>query len=213
MNAKKFPDPDDFDDFDEDDEGSVTRIIRRMQSGNADGAEVLWERFYARLTYLAKNRLGMQRKSLADEEDVALESLSELFRGLLEGKYAGLENRDSLWRLLVTVACRNVADEVNKENRQKRGGGQVFRETEFEGPDNVAFFDNIASSIKSPDVQVMITERCAELLESLEDGQLQAIAVMKTAGSSNKEVGDALDLSLRTVERKLAEIRDRWSST
>lgn len=209
MNAKKILPADDFDD---DDEGSVTRIIRRMQGGDAEGADFLWARFYARLTYLARNRLGMQRKSLADEEDVALESLSELFRGLLEGKYAGLENRDSFWRLLVTVACRNVADEVNKENRQKRGGGQVFRETEFDGPDNVAFFDNIASNAPSPDVQVMITERCAQLLESLDDGQLQAIAVMKTAGSSNKEVGDALGLSLRTVERKLSEIRDRWSS-
>lgn len=199
-------------DDDDDDEGSVTRVIRKMQKGDAEGADFLWARFYARLTYLVKNRLSSQRKSLADEEDVALESLSELFKGLLEGKYASLENRDSLWRLLVTVASRNVVDEVNKENRLKRGGGQVKRETEFAGDDTAALFDNIASSASAPDVQLMITERCAELLESLADAKLQSIAVMKTAGFSNQEVANSLGLSLRSVERRLGEIRQRWSS-
>lgn len=196
----------------EDDEGSVTRIIRKMQQGDAEDADVLWNRFYVRLTKLVRNRLSVQNKSLADEEDVALESLSELFKGLLEGKYSKLDNRESMWSLLVTVAARNVVDEVNKEKRLKRGGGNVLRETEVGTLDETAFLDNLPSNVSAPDVQVMITERCAEMLESLGDRTLQSIAVMKTAGAGNQEVARALGLSLRSVERRLSEIRSRWSS-
>ena len=196
----------------DDDEGSVTRIIRKMQKGDAEEADVLWDRFYTRLTKLVRNRLSLQNKSLADEEDVALQSLSELFKGLLEGKYPGLDNRESTWSLLVTVAARNVVDEVNKEQRLKRGGGNVLRETEVGALDETAFLDNLPSDVNTPDMQVMITERCAEMLESLGDRTLQSIAVMKTAGASNQEVARALGLSLRSVERRLSDIRTRWSS-
>jgi len=36
---------------------------------------------------------------------------------------------------------------------------------------------------------------------------------MKTAGSSNSEVAKLLGLSLRSVERRLSEIRARWADT
>ncbi|MCR9202842.1 MAG: ECF-type sigma factor [Planctomycetaceae bacterium] len=196
----------------DDDEGSVTRIIRKMQRGDDDEADVLWNRFYTRLTRLVRNRLSLQNKSLADEEDVALQSLGELFKGLLEGKYPDLANRESTWSLLVTVATRNVVDEVNKEQRLKRGGGNVLRETEVGTLDETAFLDNLPSDVSAPDVQVMITECCADMLESLGDRTLQSIAVMKTAGAGNQEVARALGLSLRSVERRLKEIRTRWSS-
>lgn len=200
------------DDFD--DEGSITRVIRRMQNGDQDGAAYLWQRFYLRLKYLVKDRLRSQLGSLSDEEDLALDSLSEMFKGLLDGKYPSLDNREEFWRLLVTVASRNVIDEINRENRLKRGGGKVFHESAFSSlhDENAALFEQIASTVEAPDVQLMITERCTELLESLTDEGLQAIAIMKTAGSTNQEVADALGLSLRSVERRLAEIRQCWSN-
>ncbi|APZ92497.1 ECF-type sigma factor [Fuerstiella marisgermanici] len=198
---------------DPDDEGSITRIIRRMQSGDEDGADFLWKRFYARLKFLVKNRLRSQMRGVSDEEDVALESISELFRGLLDGKYPSLHNREAFWRLLVTVATRNVIDEINRENRLKRGAGKVYHESAFDSSEGsrTALFERIASSTQAPDMQLMITERCTELLESLTDTNLQAIAVMKTAGSTNHEIAESLGLSLRSVERRLADIRQCWA--
>ncbi|MCP4508123.1 MAG: hypothetical protein GY903_34490 [Fuerstiella sp.] len=199
--------------LDDDDEGSVTRAIRRMQKGDKEGANLLWERFYVRLKYLIKERLRHQIRPIADEEDVALDSLAEMFRGLLDGKYPSLDSREAFWRLLVTVGSRNVIDEINRENRQKRGAGRVYHETAFESPseDSSALFEQIASSTEAPDVQVMIAERCTALLESLTDKSLQAIAVMKTSGSTNQEIADSLEIGLRSVERKLAEIRGCWT--
>ena len=198
----------------DDDEGSITRVIRKMQRGTDADASVLWQRFYVRLTHLVRDRLRAQIGALSDEEDVALQSLGELFRGLLDGKYPSLDNRDAFWRLLVTVSTRNVIDAINRENRLKRGGGRVFHESAFSNIDDesAALFEQIASSTETPEVQMMISERCTELLESLADDQLQAIAIMKTAGSTNQEVADSLGVSLRSVERRLAEIRQCWSA-
>lgn len=197
------------------DEGSVSRIIRRMKTGDPDGADFLWDRFFARLKYLVRERMGSQLRSMSDEEDVALQSLSEMFRGLMNGQYPSLDNREAFWRLLVTVASRNVIDEISRERRIKRGAGRVVNESSFSygQNDSSALFEKIASDEKTPDVQLMITERCTELLESLADKQLQAIALMKTAGSSNVEIGKALGLGVRTVERRLSEIRACWADT
>lgn len=73
-------------------------------------------------------------------------------------------------------------------------------------------FEQIASSTQAPDVQLMITERSTALLESLTDKSLQAIAIMKTSRATNQEVADALQIGLRSVERKLAEIRTCWTN-
>lgn len=198
----------------DDNEGSVTRVIRRMQSGDPDGAALIWQRFYTRLRAQVKERLGSPSRTLGDEEDVALESLTELFQGLLKGKYPALDNRESLWKLLVTVASRNVIDEVNKERRLKRGGGRVVNEsgmgTGIESTPGI--LSQIPSSDPSPEVKLMIAERCTEMLDALEDEQLQSIALLKTAGSTNQEVADKLAISLRSVERRLNEIRERWGA-
>ena len=196
-----------------DDEGSVTRVIRQMQRGNRDGADLLWERFFLRLKLLVRDRFR-SRHGISDEEDLALESLGELFQGLMAGKYPSLKNRDEFWRLLVTVASRNVVDQINKERRQKRGGGRVFHESAFGNArgNNEALFEQIAAETETPEVQLMVSERCAELLESLRDPELQAIAVMRVAGSTNQEIADAMGVSLRSIERRLAEIRQYWSS-
>ena len=69
----------------DDEDGSVSRIIRRMKSGDPEGADFLWQRFFARLTYLVRERMGSQLRVMSDEEDVALQSLSEMFRGLMNG--------------------------------------------------------------------------------------------------------------------------------
>ena len=50
------------------------------------------------------------------------------------------------------------------------------------------------------------------MLESLTDKSLQAIAIMKTSGATNQEIADSLQIGLRSVERKLAEIRTCWTN-
>ncbi|MEZ6058763.1 MAG: ECF-type sigma factor [Planctomycetaceae bacterium] len=197
------------------DEGSVTFNIRMMRKGDKSSADFLWARFSRRLELLVKTRLHPRHRHVSDEEDVVLESLTELFRGLLDGKYSELFDRNDFWRLLVTVASRNVIDHVNHEKRQKRGGGHVRNESALtggkHGGSQMSLLEQVESDCPPPDMQLMITEHCTALLESLNNDELRTIAIEKAAGATNQEVADTLGISLRSVERRVAEIRELWS--
>ncbi|MEZ6127121.1 MAG: ECF-type sigma factor [Planctomycetaceae bacterium] len=198
--------------YDGDDEGSVTRVIRRLKSGDEDGADLIWERFFPRLKCLVKTRLRTRHRTVSDEEDLALDSLVELFQGLRAGRYEALNNRESVWRLLVTVATRNVKDELSRTFRQKRGGGRVVNESSLTNPNDgeTAAFDRIASDTQTPEVRMMIAEECAKMLECLDDEMLGTIALMKVADATNEEIAAALKTSVRTIERRLNDIRKCW---
>lgn len=207
MSKISFPPPPN----ESDDEGSITRVIRKMQKGDNNDANVLWERFYPRLKAMMRERLSLRASGMSDEEDVALESLAELFRGLANGQFSELDNRDSFWKLLVTVASRNVMDEYNRERRLKRGGGKVMNVTSLSrDEDTTLLFDKLASGQMAPDMQLMVAERCTELLEMLPSDEMRAIAIRRTTGSTNQEIADALGMSLRSVERRLETIREYW---
>jgi hypothetical protein len=69
----------------------------------------LWERYFRRLVGLARPRLDNTARRAADEQDVALSALASVFRGVEEGRFPQLGDRDDLWRLLVTVTVRKAA--------------------------------------------------------------------------------------------------------
>jgi hypothetical protein len=57
-----------------DDFGSVTHWLGALRGGDLDAAQPLWERYFARLVRLAKDRLRSQRRpgAVEDEQDAAL---------------------------------------------------------------------------------------------------------------------------------------------
>jgi DNA-directed RNA polymerase specialized sigma24 family protein len=57
----------------------------------------------------------------------------------------------------------------------------------------------------------MMEEQHARLLASLRDETLRQVAVHRMEGYSNQEIAEALNISLRSVERKLRLIRNEWS--
>ena len=57
-------------------DGSVTGWIDRLKAGDHAAAQPLWERYFARLVGLARQRLEGQPRRAADEEDVALSAFT-----------------------------------------------------------------------------------------------------------------------------------------
>ena len=51
---------------------SVTHWINRLQVGEQDAAQHLWQHYCDRLVRLARNKLGKATLTVRDEEDVAL---------------------------------------------------------------------------------------------------------------------------------------------
>ena len=106
-------------------DGSVTSWIDRLRVGDDVAARRLWERYFHALVRLARADLRAKPRGAVDEEDIALSAFDSFCRGAEQGRFPRLDDRDGLWRLLVTITARKVVDQVERQCRQKRGGGRV----------------------------------------------------------------------------------------
>src|SRR4051794_34840945 len=109
-------------------EGSVTRWLGGLRAGDPEAARQLWGHYFDDLVRLARGRLRDAPRSVADEEDAALGAFDSLCRGTAAGRFPRLDDRQDLWRVLVTITARKAADLVEHERRARRGGGRVLSE-------------------------------------------------------------------------------------
>jgi DNA-directed RNA polymerase specialized sigma24 family protein len=182
-------------------EGSVTGWIERLKAGDPEAARPVWERYFHRLVSLARRRLQGAPRAAADEEDVALSAFDSFCRAAEEGRFPRLEDRDDLWRLLVVITERKALDLARAQRRLKRGGGRVAGESAL---------GRVAAPEPTPAFAALVAEECRRLLGALNDDGLRSLALLKMEGYANEEIGRRLGCALRTVERKLALIRELW---
>src|SRR4029077_7271617 len=106
-------------------DASVTAWIGALRGGDSDEAERrLWDRYFDRLVELARVRLRAAGHGPDDGEDAAPRALQRLCPGVAQGRFDRLGGRDELWRLMATITARKAADRIEREGRQKRGGGR-----------------------------------------------------------------------------------------
>jgi len=185
---------------------SVTQWIAQLRTGDDSAAGKLWERYFRRLAGLARKRLQDVPRLPADGEDVALSAFHSLCAGLEQGRFPDLADRDSLWRLLVTITARKARQLVRDERRQKRGGGQVVGE-----PDEASGLEHLLSREPTPEFAAEVADQCRLLLAKLGDEELRAIALWKMEGATSEQIADRLGKALSTVERRLRLIRTLWA--
>lgn len=107
----------------------------------------------------------------------------------------------------------NAASDIREQTRQKRGGGDVRGESVFLNAatgSSIGGIDQYVAEEPTPEFLAMINEEHARLLDSLPDDTLRDIAVRRMQGDSTEDIAAALNLSSRSVERKLNLIRGRW---
>lgn len=195
-------------------QNSVTRLIARLAAGDVDeAARQLWGRYFDRLERIARVRLRQARCGVADGEDAALSAFDSLCRGVAQGRFPELGSRDVLWRLLVTIASRKAIDHIEREGRQKRGGGRVLGEADLAGPGlagEAVRWNGTAGWAADPQDAAEMKEEIRRLLDRLPDESLRLVALLKLEGYTNEEIARALDCAVRSVERKLGRIRLLW---
>src|SRR5215510_15571495 len=111
------------------DQPSVSHWIQQLKGGNEAAVQRLWERYFARLVELARQRLRGAPRRAADEEDVALSAFDSFCRRAEQGRFPRLGDREDLWRLLVLIAERKAIKLREHEQAAKRGGGRVRDES------------------------------------------------------------------------------------
>ena len=157
--------------------------------------------------------MGQAPKRAADEEDIALSVFNELCVGAARGGFAEHVRRDDLWHLLLHLTHHKMVNYIREQTRQKRGGGDVRGESVFLNAatgSSMGGIDQIVAEEPTPEFLAVMNEEHARLLDSLPDDTLRGIAVRRMQGDSNEDIAAALNLSVRSVERKFNLIRGRW---
>ena len=186
-------------------DGSVTHWIREIQDGNRQVAKDLWERYFTQLVRLARDELHGARRQLADEEDVALSVFDSFCRAAEKGRFPDMEDRDSLWRLLVKMTARKSIDLRRHETRLRRGGpAKASLADELAGDNALA---HAIGDAPSPEFAAIMAEEFREILEMLNDDELRELAIGKMEGYTNDDLAKQLKCSVRTIERRLNLIR------
>jgi DNA-directed RNA polymerase specialized sigma24 family protein len=196
-------------------EGSVTHLIALLK-GNASPDDVdvatkgLWERYFDQLVRLARAKLSSAPRGPSDEEDLALSAFHTFSLNAAAGRFPRLEDRDDLWKLLMTITARKAINQMRRDHRLKRGGGRVVATATLAEDDG----DPLAQFVgpePTPEVAALVADEVRRLLGLLEDGDQRIIAQMKLECYSNEEIANKLGCALRTVERKLGIVRKVWN--
>lgn len=194
--------------------GSVSHWIAALKDGDTAAAQPLWERYYKQLVALARTKLRTTSRRDADEEDVVQNAFHSFFKAVGQGRFPQLDDRDSLWRLLVVITANKALKQLAYATRQKRGGGTAAMPLgieSMEGDDESALVQLVGSE-PTPDFAVQVAEEYGRLLDLLGDDTLRQVAVWKMEGLGSDEIADKLACSRRTVARKLESIRILWSN-
>ncbi|MDA8745100.1 ECF-type sigma factor [Rubripirellula amarantea] len=189
-------------------EDSITVWFDQLREGDPNAAAKLWDRLFESLANVAREQLSNRR--VRDEEDVAAGVMTTLCKAADRGTLPSIDSRDDLWRMLLSWTKNDCIDHGRNNVRAKRGGGKVRGDSVFDDSSG-AGFDLIADVSPSPATLTELNEQLQTLLEKLGDKMLCEIAVAKMEGYSNEELAEHYELSSRTIERKLAMIRKRWS--
>jgi RNA polymerase sigma factor (sigma-70 family) len=196
--------------------GSVTRCIQQLKAGDLDAFEKIWQHYFEELLEVARGVMRQRKKfSIVDEDDIVQNALLSVCRGFPKNKsYENVNSRESLWPILVAITKFKVADNFRRENAAKRGAGRVVSEANLEtgadGSTRIGLAQLVADEAPQPQDIVEMSEQLSLLMGLLPRDDLKQIARLHLEGWKNTEIAEELEISTRSVERKLALVRDAW---
>lgn len=191
--------------------GSVTNWIADLKKRQPDTQRKIWERFAKRLENYANKILAQRECWTLDGEDIVSMTFTSLFfRDPSE--FSRLVDRNDLWQLLAMIAQRRVIDQVRRDLSVKKGCRKTFSEADILAEEQGCGMDDYSGQLTSPDVEILLAEELECRLEGLGDPTLRVIAICRMQDFSNVEIAEKLGIGLRSVERKLAQIRSRFEA-
>ena len=187
--------------------GSVSQLLQQFQAGDDAALAKLVQRYWPFLLARAGEHLPVAYRRSADEEDVALEVVRLLQRGVEHKQWHQLANRQDLVALLNKITARRAINQLKYETAAVRGGRQVPESLSTGGDGGPE--PRLAEPRPEPPEEVLGEEWCRHYLSRLGDG-LRPVAELLAAGHSREDIAAALRCSERTVMRKISLIRAKW---
>jgi len=194
-------------------EDPVSVWIEQLRKANDAAASHLWNHFVQRLYDSARNRLRPETRRVYDEEDAVLSAFQSFCAGIAAGRYPELQDREGLWRLLLSITARKVShrhrfDQQRRRDVRRNEPSPFFAEATKQSL--AAPVEGIPSREPAPEFAAQFVEVCETLMQSLDDPSLQEVATLRMEGCSDTEIAEQLGCSRSTVQRRLEIIRRHW---
>ena len=191
---------------------SFEELLQAMQRGEDQAFDTFFQEHYEQLVRFAKKKIGTFPLRTFDEEDLALSAIHSLFEGLRENRIEAQSNVD-LWRILAAITNRKLVNLRQKVFAQKRGGGNVRGDSIWvqTGEDNFFQEQQDHRLDNAPDASMELMETTDLLFQQLDDDTMRKIARLLLEGYRIDDIATELDCVRRTIERKIARIRELWN--
>jgi RNA polymerase sigma factor (TIGR02999 family) len=168
-------------------DADITRLLRRMQEGDAEARAQLISIVYPQLKQIAARRMRRERR---DHTLQATALVNELFLRLVGSVHVEFRNRVHFFALSSELMRNILVDAARRQRSAKRGGDAEFME--------LREFD--AKVIENPDT-VLEIDRLLDRLQLLDARQAKVVEMRYFGGLMEHEIAEALNLSERTIKR------------
>lgn len=184
--------------------GPETELLARCRRGEPGAWDELFD-----LHYAAAGRFVFQLAPDFNREDVE-EICQETFLAVIKS-LESFNARSQFQTWLFRIAANKARDHRERQRAAKRGGGETPLSLQAEDPGTGLTLDP-PSHAPGPDATVIGAERMALLRESLDqmgDPCREIIELRYFGDLSYEEIGNTLQLNLKTVSSRLSKCLDR----
>jgi RNA polymerase sigma factor (sigma-70 family) len=175
-------------------------LLERFRAGDDRAAAEIFDRYFERLTALARSRLSPRLAQRTDPEDIALSAYRSFFVGARGGRYT-LGRGGDLWRLLASIARHKV---LRFARSQRAGRRSVAVEVPLESVDEGTLVGQHPEP--TPEDAAALADELEQVLAQL-DAFSRRVLELRLQGLPIAEIAADVDRSERSVGRSLARIR------
>ncbi|MFW6171541.1 MAG: ECF-type sigma factor, partial [Planctomycetota bacterium] len=105
------------------------------------------------------------------------------------------------------ITDRKVVNTTRRDMTDKRGGGRVRGELSFDEREGESekVLATTGSTYLAPDAAARLSEMMSTL-----DEEMRTLICLRIDGYTNEDIGQRLNRSLATIERRFCLLRDQW---
>jgi DNA-directed RNA polymerase specialized sigma24 family protein len=197
-------------------------LYGQAAGGCQEATALLWQHYYQRLKLVVQRRIADLPKLTGEGSDLTSEALQGFLCNTVRSTDLDLSDINAIWCLLKTITRRHVNDVLKARMAEKRGGQATIVSLDTVKQPNSIDGDSRPAislvtmipddSLGDPDAKLQFDELVDSLLGRLPTDVAKQIVLMKLENRSNGDIAELLNLSIRTVQRQLQEVKKIWNT-
>ncbi len=206
---------------------STWKLLDRFVGGDQESIRTLILRHDLRLHKMASRliRCIEMYDAAYDADDAVNHAWAAICLEMQRGEIASVQDSMAFWKRYAVILRNEILRQNRRYKAARRGGRGLRREWESwrravgAGADmpqgrgyrcSADHLDGVYASLPPPEDLALAQLEVESLVNALEDPDLRTILEMRIESYTNAEIAELLDVNVRTIERKMGEIRERY---